>query len=101
MALRNISRASGFLSLDNIALFPPYGDTDKIFCAELPITSSEFANAGMLDIRASVSLAVDTESDRPEETVIKYEGKVYAIYRRYVMDNGITQLYLCERAGVS
>ena len=108
MGLKNISYNAGFISLDNVCYFPtvtPDGDiydTRKpTFCAELPITSAEFANAGMLDIRATVSLILDTESDDTEADKVKYEGKVYAIYRRYPMGNGLTQLYLNEKAGIS
>lgn len=100
MGFKNISgKSGGFISLDNICYFPPY--TAPVFCAELPITSAEFANAGMLDIRATVSLILDTESDDTEADKVKYEGKVYAIYRRYPMGNGLTQLYLNEKAGIS
>jgi hypothetical protein len=100
MGLKNIQRGSGFLSLDNICFYPPFDDDNPTFCAELPIVSSEFFNAGQQDIKASVSLVVDTESDDTECDKIRYEDKVYAIYRRYPMDNGLTQLYLTEKAGV-
>ena len=109
MGLKNVNRNSGFISLDNICYFPmtaPDGETvydphKPTFCAELPISGSEFMNAGMLDIRANVSLAIDSESDMTDELTVQYEGKVYAIYRRYLMGNGLTQLYLSEKAGVS
>jgi|GEM_PF-5875289 len=101
MGLKNISSAKDFISLDNVAYFPPYGDDDCVFCAELPVTSSEFANAGMLDIRAAATLVIDTESDRPDKLTIKYEGKTYAIYRRYYRPDGLTELHLQEKAGLS
>jgi len=101
MGLKNVTYNAGFISLDNVCYFPPYGDDTMVFCAELPITSAEYVNAGMLDIRATLSLAVNTESDIPEEITVKYEDKVYAIYRRYLMGSGMTQLYLTEKAGVS
>lgn len=98
MSLKNIQSPSRFLYLDNVCYFPPYDKS--VFCAELPISSSEFFNAGIQDIRASLSLAVDTESDSPDADRLRYEGKVYAIYRRYPMYNGLTQIYLAEKAGV-
>lgn len=106
--LRNVSSARGFLSLDNVCYFPSYAegreyyDDDRpTFCAELPINSTEFYNAGMLDIRASVSLVIDAESDEPEADKLRYNGKVFAIYRRYPRGDGLLQLYLNEKAGVS
>lgn len=89
------------MSLDNVCFFPPYDVNNPTFCAELPITSSEFLNAGMLDIRPNISLMIDTESDSAEANRVQYNSKVYSIYRRYPMANGLTQLYLAEKAGVS
>ena len=99
MAIKNISYNTGFVSLDNVCYFPPYDDDKPTFCAELPITSTEYANAGMLGIRATVSLLIDTESDDTAETAVRYNGKIYVIYRRYAMASGYTQLYCNERAG--
>ena len=99
--LKNISSAKGSISLDHIAYFPPYGEDDYVYCAELPVTSGEFSNTYMLDIRAAAALLVDTESDRPNERKIKYDGVTYAIYRRYPRPDGYTELYLQEKAGLS
>lgn len=100
MGFNNIKINAGFISLDNVCYFPPYDPDKPVFCAELPITSAEYMNAGMLDIRAVVSLAIDTESDYPDENTVKYDDRVYKIYRRYRMGNGLTQLYLSGKAGV-
>jgi len=104
-SLRNVSRASAkFMSLDNICLFPDadgnFNENRVTFCAELPITSSEYANAGLLDIRATVSLVIDSECDDETARTIRYKGATYAVYRRYPMANGLTQLYLEEKAGI-
>ncbi len=101
MELENISKSGDFYSLDNIMYFPPYTEKQLVFCAELPITRTEFFNAGALDIRAEVCLVIDTESDDRDALKVKYKEKVYAIYRRYPMANGYTQLYLSEKAGVT
>lgn len=99
--LENISQTGNFYSLDNVMFFPPYTDRELVFCAEVPITRSEYFGAGALDIRAEVSLIIDTESDQRDALKVKYKDKVYAVYRRYPMANGYTQLYLSEKAGVT
>lgn len=102
MGLENVSGGSGgFYSLDNVLYFPPFTEDALVFCAEVPITRTEYFNAGALDIRAEVSLIIDTESDVPSALKVQYKEKVYAVYRRYLMANGYTQLYLSEKAGVS
>jgi len=55
----------------------------------------------MLDIRANISLVVDSEGYDIASDRVKYNGKVYAIYRYYPMSNGFTQIYCGEKAGVS
>lgn len=99
MPIREVSPKTGFRSLDQVCYYPPY-DTPT-FCAELPVVSAEFYNAGMQDIRAAVTLAVDTESDDTAADRIRYNGKAYAIYRRYTTPDGLTELYLTEKAGVT
>lgn len=101
MELENISRSGDFYSLDNVMYFPPYTEDKLVFCAEVPVTRTEYFNAGALDIRAEVSLVIDTESDDRDALKVKYRGKVYAVYRRFLMANGYTQLYLSEKAGVT
>lgn len=100
MYLNNVSASRGTISLDDIAFFPEYRDGDLVFCASFSVTSSEFSNAGMQGIRPEHKLAIATECDRSDKLTIRYRGKIYAIYRRYTRDDGLTELYLEERVGV-
>jgi hypothetical protein len=96
MKLDSVQYSNGFHSLDEVCTI----NGKDIFCAEVPIISSEFYNAGMQDIKASVSFMVDTESLPDGAGKVTYKGVTYVIYRRYPIGNGQTQLYCCERAGV-
>ena len=100
-SLRNVqASSSGDILLDNICYFPPYGDADVRFCAELPIQSSEFYQAGIHDIKPTVLLLIDTESDDVTVKKLKYNDTVYSIYRRYDRPSGRTEIYTEIRAGV-
>lgn len=96
MSLDSIQLNTGFHSLDEVCVI---GD-NVIYCAEVPIVASEFYNAGMQEIKAAISLLVDTESLPPDAAKVQYKGATYVIYRRYAAGNGLTQLYCTERAGV-
>lgn len=100
MQLNNVSASRGTISLDDIAYFPNYGNGDLVFCASFSVTSSEFSNVGLQGIRPEYKLVIATECDRLGTLTIKYRGKIYAIYRRYTRDDGLTELYLEERVGV-
>lgn len=96
MSLDSTQFNTGFHSLDEVCTI---GDSE-LFCAEVPIVASEFYNAGMQEIKAAISLLVDTESLPTDAARVQYKGATYVIYRRYAAGNGLTQLYCSERAGV-
>lgn len=111
MQIKNISSYKN-ISMDNICLlilcvYENDSDDNQVcmetervcFCAELPITSSEFSNAGQAGIKSEKLLVVDSECYDGEE-LVKYGGVKYSIYRIYPKDNGCTELYLTDKAGV-
>ena len=99
--LNSVQKNSAEISLDEVCYTPPFEDeTHFLFCAEVPIISSEFFDAGVQDIKPAHSLLVDTESYDENIDRLKYKGNVFAIYRTYKMPTGRTQLYLTEKAGV-
>lgn len=93
--MRAIQKNGDFISLDDVCYCP-----DVCYCAELPVTQSEFFNAGMQGIRPEFSLAVDSESAGASAERVTYRGTVYAVYRRYAMASGLTQIFLRKKEGV-
>lgn len=69
----------------------------EVFCAEIPIPSSEFFSAGQNGIKAETELLIDSESYENEKNVI-FDGIDYDIYRVYRRQSGITELYLRKAA---
>ena len=109
--IKNISSFSN-ISLDNVCtlikcvyISDDCGDqteteTENIcFCAELPITSSEFYNAGQSGIKPEKMLIVESECYNGEKLAV-YDNVRYDIYRVYPKDNGYTELYLKIKGGV-
>ena len=109
MAIKNISNKNN-LSLDNVCYLIAKTITENslhqqieseteslAFCAELPVQSSEFFQAGQNSIKSSKVLIVDTESYLFQD-LVRYEDKKYRIYRTYSRADGMTELYLEERS---
>jgi hypothetical protein len=70
-----------------------------VYCAELPINSSEFYNAGQAGIKPEKLLAVDLE-EYDGETSVLYQDIRYNIYRSYPRSDGFIELYCNKKAGV-
>lgn len=112
MQLKNISKKDS-LSLDNVCylIVTTYGkdgfgkrvvtgETETMcFCAELPVTSNEFFVAKQAGVKSEVALLLDSECYNGE-TVARYNGSKYAIYRTYPRSDGMIELYLSERMGM-
>ena len=71
----------------------------QVFCAELPLNSSEHFNAGLQEIKPEYLLAVDLE-EYDNETTVLYQDIVYSIYRTYPRSDGLIELYCNKKAGV-
>lgn len=97
MALKNIS-PSAAPSLDNVCYLCDDDAQALCFCAELPVQSSEYFRAGQSGIKASKVLAIDSEEYNGETRVI-YDEIRYVIYRTYLRQDGLTELYLTRKAG--
>lgn len=73
--------------------------TRQVFCAKKSVPQSEFFQAGMSGIKASCVLIVNRFDYLNEETV-KYNDKIYSIYRIYDRPDERTELYCSVKAGV-
>lgn len=71
-----------------------------VYCAELPVNSSEFYNAGQSGIKPEHLLVIDLE-EYDGETALKYEDKTYSIYRTYPRGGGLLELYCNKKAGIT
>lgn len=108
--LKNITGKDA-VSLDNICILlksdiatddegwqeEEYEET-MCFCAEMPVTSSEFYRAGHEGIKLEKVLVVDSES-YDNETLVRYEDEVFSVVRIYIMSDGFTELHLSLKVG--
>lgn len=103
-SLKNISDKSN-ISLDLVCYLQsgPYTEDDignqiqtlenrMVFCAELPLNSSEYFNAGQAGIKPEHLLTIDIEEYDGEESLI-CNDKTYSIYRTYPRSDGLIELY--------
>ncbi|MDM5189358.1 phage head closure protein [Bacillus sp. DX4.1] len=70
----------------------------QVFCGKKSIPQSEFFQAGQSGIKASRVLIVHV-LDYQDETKVKYNEKVYSIYRTYERDDEKIELYCEVKAG--
>lgn len=70
----------------------------QVFCEKKSITQNEFFQAGLSGIKASLVLVV-YEEDYKEEAKLKYNGKVFHIYRTYERPDEKIELYCEVKAG--
>jgi len=70
----------------------------QVFCAELPLNSSEYFNAGLREIKPERLLVVDLEEYDNEISVL-YEDVEYSIYRTYPRADSLIELYCNKKAG--
>lgn len=110
MSLKNISDTRS-ISLDNVCFLVESDfemdldgnhvqlDTRRLcYCAELPVTASEFFNAGIASLRPSCVLLVDSENYNDEKT-IEYDYNAYDVYRNYKRSDGFTEIYMQVKVG--
>ena len=71
----------------------------QVFCAELPLNSSEYFNAGLREIKPEHLLVVDLE-EYDNETSVLYQDIEYSIYRTYPRSDSLIELYCNKKAGV-
>jgi len=70
----------------------------QVFCAELPLNSSEYFNGGQSGIKPEYLLVVDLEEYDNEISVL-YDVE-YSIYRTYPRADSLIELYCNKKAGV-
>lgn len=72
----------------------------QVFCAELPIFSSEFSNAGQLGIKPSFVLVIDSEEYQQNE-MVNYHEEVFSIYKTFKREDGLIELYCSKKTGLN
>lgn len=70
----------------------------ECWCAELPVTATEFYKAGLIDIRPEITLKTLSDNYNGQHKS-KFNGNFYTIYRTYEDNFGYVYLYLCEKVG--
>lgn len=70
----------------------------EIFCAELPVYSSEFYNASQQGIKIQKILVIDVDEYTKEE-VAKYDGTIYVIFKTFLRSDGLLELYCSQKVG--
>lgn len=75
------------------------GTEVMVFCAEVGVYSSEFFNAGIIDIKAEVLLLIDFDNYEGQK-IVKYNNAKYSVYRVFPRTDGFMELYLTEKVGV-
>ena len=83
---------------DEIGQQIPEYSVRKSFCTRQPLTRQEFYLARQSQIRAEVLLCMDAE-EYLGETILRYGGKEYTIYKTYQRSDGAVELYCAERIG--
>ena len=72
----------------------------KVFCEEKSVTRSEYYDADNVGYRPEVVLKLAREKEYKGEQTVRYNGKVYDIYRTYETRDGGIEL-TCQRSDVN
>ena len=78
----------------------PLRGSRRVFCRVRSISSSEFFRAGQEGLRARWQFTVWPDEYRGE-TLVRYGGQVYGIYRTYRAGRDALELYAELKAGTS
>lgn len=73
-------------------------EATPVYCAHLSVEGKEYYEAAQQGLRPEMILAIHTEEYDGQEYV-DFDGKRYAIYRRYDRADGLTELYCTLRLG--
>lgn len=71
----------------------------EIFCNVKSASSNEFYRAASDDIEAEKVIETDKENYLGQQVVV-HENVKYAIYRTYIKQDGIIELYCTQKVGV-
>lgn len=80
---------------------PIYTPTEKKLVARrIPISQTEYFQAGQVGISAEFCFIISL-FDYSGETMIKYEGKNYRIYRKYERNDNELEIYVEYASGLN
>lgn len=83
---------------DALGQIPMTDSKTDVFAEVESITQTEFMNAGQMGFRPELRFKV-WRTEYSGESIVKYDGKYYSIYRTYEADNGRIELYAERRVG--
>lgn len=78
----------------------PTNEEREVFCDRHSVTRSEFFNAGRNGLTPEYVFSV-FKGDYEGETVLKYNGLTYSIYRTYETDDDYIELYVSRKGGTN
>lgn len=76
----------------------PTTEERKIFARVTSVTSAEWFEGGRNGLNPEFRMLIFAP-EYNEETVLRYKGNYYTIYRTYMTENGILELYVEKRKG--
>lgn len=71
----------------------------EIFCNVKSASSNEFYRAASDNVKAEKVIETDKENYLGQQVVV-HENVRYAIYRTYIRQDGVIELYCTQKAGV-
>ncbi len=80
---------------DEIGRQIPAEQRQKVYCAVRSISAAEFARAGQLGLNPERKFLLFAYDYRGQE-IVEYHGARYSVYRTYLAENELMELY-CER----
>lgn len=78
----------------------PVNTEKEVFCKRQSIGRNEFYNAGRNGLNPQFVFTV-FKGEYAGETVCKYNGQTYAIYRTYETDDDYIELYVERKGGTN
>ena len=84
---------------DKYGVSRPAETVRGVFCRVKSISASEFARVGLSGLKPAWRFTVHADEYRGE-TVVRYLGKKYAVYRTYQPSQDEIELYVEVKAGV-
>lgn len=72
----------------------------EVFCKVESVSRSEFFNAGRNGLNPQFTFTV-FKAEYQGETICRYHGQSYAIYRTYMTDDDYIELYVERKGGTN
>ena len=87
-------------AMDDNGIRRPVETERKVFCDVSSIGAKEFFDAGRNGINPQLRFVVFAH-DYKDETIVKYNGERYSVYRTYRSHNDTIELYVERKGGTN